>query len=159
MSVAPEIARLAEAVLLVPAQPAAGPHNSAPPSNQCTPYDSAAALNACTPLTLGALSGRLRTLAATPERWWGLVRFDRDRAVRISVEEHPSYDAWLVVLPPGDAGQNCDCNVVTIIAGEATEGSASSAVLRPGPLRVHGQRHWLRGQGAGYSISLHARGH
>jgi hypothetical protein len=47
--------------------------------------------------------------------------------------------------------------VVTIIAGEATEGAASSAILRPGPLRVHGQPHWLRGRGAGYSISLHAR--
>ena len=159
MSVAPEIARLAEAVLLVPAQPPAGPRNSATPSNQCTPHNSAAALNTSTPLTLGALSRRLRALAATPERWWGLVRFDRDRALRISLEEHPSYDAWLVVLPPGDAGQDCDCDVVTIIAGEVTEGSTSSSVLRPGPLRVHGQRHWLRGQGTGYSISLHARGH
>jgi hypothetical protein len=165
MSVAPEIARLAEAVLLVPAQPAAGPHSSATPSNPGTPHNSAAPhvpgtpLNTSAPLTLGALSRRLRTLAATPERWWGLVRFDREHAVRVSVEEHPSYDAWLVVLPPGDAGQDCDCNVVTIIAGEVTEGSASSAVLRPGPLRVHGQRHWLRGQGTGYSISLHARGH
>ena len=165
MSVAPEIARLAEAVLLVPAQPPVGPHNSATPSDSVTPSDSAdphipsAPLNTGASLTLGALSRRLRTLAATPERWWGLVRFDRDRAVRISVEEHPSYDAWLVVLPPGDAGQDCDCNVVTIIAGEATEGGTSSAVLRPGPLRVHGQHHWLRGQGTGYSISLHARGH
>jgi hypothetical protein len=128
MSVAPEIARLAEAVLLVPAQ-----------------------------LTLGSLSRQLRVLAATPERWWSLVRFDRDRAVKITVEEHPSYQAWLVVLPPGDAGQDCDCDVVTIIAGEATEGTAASPVLRPGPLRVHGQRHWLCGQGTGYSISLHAR--
>ncbi len=153
MSVAPEIARLAEAVLLVPAQQPAPAHNPA------APYDQDASLNPGTPLTLGALSRQLRMLAATPERWWGLVRFDRDRAVRISVEEHPSYDAWLVVLPPGNAGQDCDCDVVTIIAGEATEGSASSAVLRPGPLRVHGQRHWLRGQGSGYSISLHARGH
>ena len=171
MSVAPEIARLAEAVLLVPAQPATGPHNPgtpsnpATPSNPSTPHNSAAPhipgapLTTGAPLTLGALSGRLRTLAATPERWWGLVRFDRDRAVRVSVAEHPCYDAWLVVLPPGDAGQDCDCNVVTIIAGEATEGSASSAVLRPGSLRVHGQRHWLRGHGRGYSISLHARGH
>jgi hypothetical protein len=164
MSVAPEIARLAEAVLLVPAQPPAGPRNSAAPSNPGTPHNSAAPhipgapLITGAPLTLGALSRRLRTLAATPERWWGLVRFDRDHAVRISVEEHPSYDAWLVVLPPGDDGQDCDCDVVTIIAGQATEGSASSAVLRPGPLRVHGRRHWLRGQGTGYSISLHARG-
>lgn len=164
MSVAPEIARLAEAVLLVPAPPAAAPHNSATPSNPGTPQNSAtphipgAPLNTGAPLTLGVLSRRLRTLAATPERWWGLVRFDREHAVQVSVEEHPSYDAWLVVLPPGDAGRDCDCNVVTIIAGEATEGNASSAVLRPGPLRVHGQRHRLRGQGTGYSISLHARG-
>ena len=147
MSVAPEIARLAETVALLPPQPAAGPHPDGPQSP-----DAAAAR-----LTLGTLSRQLRTIAATPERWWGLVRFERDRPVRISVETHPSYHAWLVVLPPGDSGQSCDCDVVTIIAGEATEGSSSSATLRPGPLRVHGQRHWLCGQGTGYSISLHAR--
>jgi hypothetical protein len=48
---------------------------------------------------------------------------------------------------------------VTMIAGEATEGAPSSAVLRPGPVRVHGAPHGLRGPGAGYSISLHARAH
>ena len=159
MSVAPEIARLAEAVLLIPAQKPGTAHDPGTAHGPGTANNQGAPLNSGAPLTLGALSRRLRMLAATPERWWGLVRFDRDRAVRISVEEHPSYDAWLVVLPPGDAGQDCDCDVVTIIAGEATEGSASSAVLRPGPLRVHGQRHWLRGQSAGYSISLHARAH
>jgi hypothetical protein len=128
MSAAPEIAILAEAALLVPAQP-----------------------------TLGTLARRLRRLAATPEQWWGLVRFDPDRSVRIEIEDRPEYGAWLVVLPPGDAGQDCDCHVVTVIAGEATEGGPGSAVLRPGPTRVHGQRHRLRGRGTGYSISLHAR--
>jgi len=147
MSVAPEIARLAETVALLPPQPAAGPHPDGPQSP-----DAAAAR-----LTLGTLSRQLRTIAATPERWWGLVRFDPDRPLTIGVGEDPSYLAWLVVLPPGDSGQSCDCDVVTMIAGEATEGSSSSATLRPGPLRVHGQRHWLRGQGTGYSISLHAR--
>ena len=44
-----------------------------------------------------------------------------------------------------------------MIAGEATEGAPGGAVLRPGSTRVHGQRHRLRGHGAGYSISLHAR--
>jgi hypothetical protein len=47
--------------------------------------------------------------------------------------------------------------VATVIAGEVTEGAPSGAVLRPGSTRVHGQRHRLRGHGAGYSISLHAR--
>ncbi len=140
MSVAPEIARLAEAALLVPAQ-------------ESRPAPQAAA----TALTLGTLARELRTLAGAPERWWGLVRFDPDRSVTILVEEHPGYQAWLVVLPPGDAGQDCDCDVATVIAGEVTEGAPGSAVLRPGPTRVHGQPHRLRGRGAGYSISLHAR--
>jgi hypothetical protein len=164
MSVAPEIARLAEAVLLVPAQSAAQPGSPSTPETAAT---------ATTPLTLGTLAGQLRSIAATPERWWGLVRFDRDRSVTIMVEECTSYDAWLVIMPPGDPGQGCDCDVATMIAGEATEGTPSSAVLRPGPLRVHGQgsgahggqhgvhgqRHGLRGRGTGYSISLHARAH
>ena len=146
MSVAPEIAILAEAALLVPAHVRPGRTPAARP-------------------TLGTLARQLRMLAATPERWWGLVRFDQDRSVKIGVENQPEYEAWLVVLPPGDAatddaserGRDCDCDVATVIAGEATEGTPGSAVLRPGPTRVHGQRHRLRGHGAGYSISLHAR--
>jgi hypothetical protein len=106
------------------------------------------------PLTLGTLARHLRTLSAAPERWWGLVRFDPARSVQIEVEDQPGYGAWLVVMPPGDAGRDCDCDVATLIAGEAAEGNG---VLRPGQARVHGPRHWLRGHGAGYSISLHAR--
>jgi hypothetical protein len=128
MSVAPEIARLAEAVLLLPGE-----------------------------LTIGTLARRLRSIAASPERWWSLVRFEPDRSVQITVEEGAAYRAWLVILPPGHAGESCDCDVATMIAGEATEGPAASAVLRPGPVRVHGGRHGLRGRGTGYSISLHAR--
>jgi hypothetical protein len=155
MSVAPEIAILAEASLLIPAQPARGTFGQAG-----------------TRPTLGTLARHLRILAASPERWWGLVRFDPDRSVRIEIEDQPEYSAWLVVLPPAltgqqsagqqsadqqSAGQDCDCDVATVIAGEASEGAPGGAVLRPGVTRVHGQRHRLRGQGAGYSISLHAR--
>ena len=144
MSVAPEIAILAAAALLVPAQQAA----RAPEGPR---------------LTLGTLARHLRTLAASPERWWGLVRFSPDRSVQIKVEARPGYEAWLVVMPPGDVGRDCDCDAATLIAGEATEateatkGAPGRAVLRPGVTRVHGQRHRLRGHGAGYSISLHAR--
>jgi hypothetical protein len=165
MSAAPEIARLAEAVLFVPAQPAVTPNTSntqnTPKTQKSfkTPEAPEDPETAAPQLTLGTLARLLRMVAATPERWWGLVRFDPDRSVKIRVEEHPSYQAWLVVLRPGDTGQACDCDVATIIAGEATDGTPSSQVLRPGPLRVHGQPHWLRGQGAGYSISLHARAH
>jgi len=165
MSVAPEIARLAEAVLLVPAQPATGPQNAGPEGSRDAAHEGLAhpahedRPTTASPLTLGTLARHLRMLAATPERWWGLVRFEPDRSVKIGVEDHSSYQAWLVVLPPGDTGQDCDCDVAAIIAGEATEGGPGSAVLRPGATRVHGQRHRLRGYGAGYSISLHARAH
>ena len=146
MSVAPEIAILAEASLLIPGQPA----------RVRTPAEAGIRP------TLGTLARQLRILAASPERWWGLVRFDPDRSVRIGVEDRPEYRAWLVVLPPAhadqqSAGQDCDCDVATVIAGEAMEGAPGGAVLRPGATRVHGQRHRLRGHGAGYSISLHAR--
>jgi hypothetical protein len=162
MSVAPEIARLAEAVLLVPSQAdQAGQAQTGPGQAQ-------AGQPAARPdgahigpeqLTLGTLARRLRSIAATPERWWGLVRFEPDHPVTITVEESAAYRAWLVILPPGDTGQSCDCDAATMIAGEAAEGTAASAVLRPGPVRVHGAQHGLRGQGAGYSISLHARAH
>ena len=148
MSVAPEIAILAEAALLIPAQPA-----GAQPAGAL----SATRAPQVPQVTLGTLARQLRMLAATPERWWGLVQFNPDRSVKIRVEDQPEYEAWLVVLPPGDSGRDCDCHVATIIAGEATEGAPGSAVLRPGPTRVHGQRHRLRGHGGGYSISLHAQ--
>jgi hypothetical protein len=157
MSVAPEIARLAEAIPLLPPQPGA----PAGPDHRPDGPGPRERTGAAAPLTLGALSRELRTIAATPERWWGLVRFEPDRPVSVVVEERDSYRAWLVVLPPGDTGQGCDCEAVTMIAGEATEGTdpGDGAVLRPGPVRVHGGRHDLQGRGTGYSISLHARAH
>ena len=148
MSVAPEIARLAEAVLLNPAQ-------DTPPAAIADFPESHAEHT----LTVGTLARRLRSIAASPERWWGLVRFEPGRSVQVTVEECAAYRAWLVVLPPGDAGQSCDCDVATMIAGEATEGTPASAVLRPGPVRVHGKQHGLHGRSTGYSISLHARAH
>jgi hypothetical protein len=160
MSVAPEIARLAEPAVPVPVQTFVPSHGPALRESAAT---------ATIQMTLGALAGQLRSVAATPERWWGLVRFDPDRSVKIVIEDSASHQAWLVVLPPGDAGHGCDCDAATMIAGEATEGGPSGAALRPGQVRVHGEQHGvlgrpygphvLRGRGAGYSISLHARAH
>jgi hypothetical protein len=162
MSVAPEIAILAGASPLIPARTARA---ETPGTRAETPGTRAETPG--TRPTLGTLARHLRLLAAAPERWWGLVRFDPDRSVRIQLEDRPEYRAWLVVLPPAhagqqsagqqSAGQDCDCDVATVIAGEATDGGPGSTVLRPGSMRVHGQRHRLRGHGTGYSISLHAR--
>src|SRR6266699_3817742 len=68
MSVAPEIAILAKAALLVPAQAAtrqAGEHSGQGRQGE----------RGTEQPTLGTLARQLRMLAATPERWWGLVRF------------------------------------------------------------------------------------
>jgi hypothetical protein len=93
----------------------------------------------------------LAGLAAAPQLWWDLVRFDPDGPVRVPL---PGADgAWLLILPPGGAAQ-CDCRYATLLAGEAGEGPAP---LRPGRVRVRGRPapHLVRGAGHGYSVSLH----
>lgn len=143
-SVAPEIAQLAEA--RVSARPALA-----------------------VPRTDGRIAGDLADLAATPERWWDLVRFNERGPVRIPVPDAP--DTWLLILPPG-ATADCDCRQATALAGEAVEISnqgepanraaalgpgAPRRPLRPGHVRVHGTPapHRVRTAGPGYSVTLH----
>ena len=131
LSVAPEIARLAAP--FIPAR------HDAP-----------------NPRTDGRVAGDLADLAAAPQLWWDLVRFDPDRPLRIPVPGAPG--SWLLVVPPGSAAE-CDCRQATALAGEAVEASAgASRPLRPGRVRVHGTRspHHLRSAGHGYSVTLHA---
>ena len=133
LSVAPEIAQLADP--FVPPQHAAA-----------------------APRTDGRIAGALTELAATPQRWWDLVRFDPAGPVRLPVPGEPG--AWLLVLPPGTA-VDCDCQQATALAGEATEAPheqrTQPSPLRAGRVRVHGgrSRHSARGAGHGYSVSLH----
>jgi len=135
LSVAPEIALLAAP--LVPTQ-----------------------TDAPAPSTDGRLAGDLAGLAAAPQRWWDLVRFDAGGPVRIPVPGAPG--AWLLVAPPG-ATADCDCGQATALAGEAVETSGPGATgtarpLRPGRVLVHGSRapHRLITAGHGYSVTLHA---
>jgi hypothetical protein len=130
-SVAPEIARLAEP--LVPAQQ-----------------------EMLNPRTDGRIAGDLAALAAAPQRWWDLVRFDTGGPLRIPVPGAPG--TWLLIVPPGSAA-DCDCRQATALAGQAIETSGGSGrPLRPGRVRVHGTRtpHRLRAAGYGYSVTLHA---
>ena len=132
LSVAPEIALLAAP--LVPAQTDAQP-----------------------PRTDGRLAADLADLAAAPQRWWDLVRFDAGRPLRIPVPGAPG--AWLLVLPPGSAAE-CDCSQATALAGEAVEtsGAGPARPLRAGRVLLHGSRapHRLLAAGHGYSVTLHA---
>lgn len=110
------------------------------------------------PRTAGQAAAELARLAAAPQRWWDLVRFDPDGPVRIPVPG--AAGAWLLVLPPGVTA-DCDCTCATLLAGEAAESAALPGAppkpLRPGRVRVHGRRapHRARGAGHGYSVSLH----
>ena len=105
------------------------------------------------PRTDGRLAGELARLAAAPQRWWDLVRFDADGPVRIPVPG--AEGAWLLVLPPGGVA-DCDCARATLLAGEATE---AAATLRPGRVRLHGNRagHRVRGAGRGFSVTLQSK--
>jgi hypothetical protein len=130
LSVAPEIAQLAVPLAKLPATPGPAWWRGA---------------------TTGQLATGLSRLAATPQRWWDLVRFNPDRPARIAVPA--PFEAWLLVIPPGQ-GAPCDCELATQLAGEALEGTAR---LRPGRVRVHGlsAHHHIRSLGHGYSLSLH----
>jgi hypothetical protein len=145
LSVAPEIAQLADPIAVAQSAVAA-------------------------PRTDGRIAGDLADLAATPERWWDLVRFDERGPVRIPVPDAPG--TWLLVLPPGTT-VDCDCRQATALAGEAIEldqpGRPATAPaelrsgrprrpLRPGHVRVHGAPapHRVRSAGPGYSVTLHA---
>lgn len=99
LSVAPEIAQLAAPLALVP------------PSQRHSPASSAG-------LTTGQLATELSRLAAAPQRWWDLVRFDPDQWARIAVPA--PFEAWLLVIPPGQAAE-CRCQMATQIAGDPVE--------------------------------------
>jgi hypothetical protein len=108
--------------------------------------------------TEGRAAADLADLAAAPERWWDLVRFDPDGPLRIQVPGLPA--TWLLVLPPGAVAE-CDCRQATALAGEGAEiaeAAPAGRPLRPGRVLVHGgpARHQLRAAGPGYSVTLHA---
>ena len=84
------------------------------------------------PRTDGRLAGDLADLAAAPQRWWDLVRFDAGGPLRIPVPGPPG--AWLLVAPPG-ATAECDCGQATALAGEAVETSGAGADRPPAPPR------------------------
>jgi hypothetical protein len=150
LSVAPEIAQLAMPLMNLPPPPGSAPRHDA---------------------TTGQLATALSRLAVAPQRWWDLVRFNPDGPARIAVPA--PFEAWLLVIPPGHAAA-CPCHLATLVAGEASEGSAppgpaaraglgqamaGRAALRPGRVRVHAPGtagHAVISAGHGYSVSLHA---
>ena len=121
------------------------------------------------PATIGYLARCLRLLAADPQAWWDLVRFDPGRPVQVAVPPPgPGCETWLLVLPPGHHGEEQQagpgwevaCLIAGTIAGPAgPPGERRIRPLLPGRLRVRGGRepHHLINTGSGYAVSLHAR--
>lgn len=105
--------------------------------------------------TAGRRVAELTRLAAAPEAWWDLVRFDPAAPARVPVPGTPG--AWLLITPPG-AVTKCDCGYATLLAGEAAE---DGRPLRPGRVLLHGAGacdgagHRVRGSAHGYAVSLH----
>jgi hypothetical protein len=133
LSVAPEIAQLAQR----------GPAGPAGPAGLAAGAG-----------TLGHLASELAALAADPRKWWGQVRFDPDAPLTIPLGDSAAgKGVWLLVTPP-QATVVCDCDLATLLAGEAAE---DGAPLRHGRVRVHGrgQSHVVTGTAGGYAVSLH----
>ena len=144
LSVAPEIAQLA-----APFVPPGGDGGTGSPPMPGGPGGSSPRTGRA--YTDGRCAAELGELAAAPQRWWDLVRFDPDGPLRIPVPG--TAGAWLLVLPPGTI-TDCDCRYATLLAGQAAE---AGRPLRTGRVRVHGDRsrHRAHGAGHGYSVSLH----
>ncbi|HEY2441922.1 MAG TPA: hypothetical protein VGI31_02185 [Streptosporangiaceae bacterium] len=181
ISVAPEIARLAE--IQAPAFTGPGAALPAWPSRvvgeggavgSAGPGSAGPALRGGPagdrPATVGYLAGCLRRLVADPQAWWWLVRFDPRQPVRVAVPApEDGCEAWLLILPPdyrGDGpGRDGGWQVACVIAGEpatADRGRAPRSQprpLRPGRVRVSGaaQPGRMVNAGLGYAITLHAR--
>jgi hypothetical protein len=150
LSTAPEIARLADGPATACAQRGCGER-----------------------VSVGYLAGCLGLLAAEPQRWWELVRFDPGAQVVIPVASpRPGCETWLLVVPPGSGDedtaaswQGASWEAACLIAGEMAEraSTADGPVTRPlraGRIRVHGERHQGRdglvNTGSGYAIVLAA---
>ncbi|HEY2578108.1 MAG TPA: cysteine dioxygenase [Streptosporangiaceae bacterium] len=117
------------------------------------------------PATIGYLAACLRLLVADPQSWWGLVRFDPQRPVRIPVAAPgPGCEAWLLVLPPGHQGDGRpdgpDWAVACLVAGAMAEHTGPGCrPLSHGRTMVRGGRRpaGMVNTGSGYAVSLHAR--
>ncbi|HEY1918436.1 MAG TPA: cysteine dioxygenase [Streptosporangiaceae bacterium] len=153
LSTAPEIALLA------------GPLGAEPTQRGCG-----------TRVSVGYLAGCLGVLAAEPQHWWELVRFDPAAVLRIPVAApRPGCAAWLLVVPPGEgaaggegtAGEGtAGWEAACLIAGEMAEWASTpdgpvTRPLRAGRTRVrgersHGGREGLVNTGTGYAIVLAA---
>jgi hypothetical protein len=107
-------------------------------------------------VTIGRLAGVVREMAARPEYWWHLARFD---GTPVPVAN----DLWLSAWPPGHRAVPAGPGVLAVLAGELSERTitdhgVAERTLRANRIRVYGADNprELVNLGHGYALSLHA---
>lgn len=105
--------------------------------------------------TVGRLAALVRDLAARPDRWWHLVRFD---GVPVPLDG----GLWLSAWPPGRR-RALTADVLIVLAGELARPGAGP--VRAGRVHVHGRSHGqshggrrpreLANPGPGFAITAH----
>lgn len=117
------------------------------------------------PPTVGQLAARVRELAARPDEWWRLVRFDAAEPRHIPLDDEAGLTTgltvWLTTWPPGHGG-TVHGGVSTIVAGELavvtiTERGVTERPLRANRVRVHGSPQALTNPGPAFAVTLHAQ--
>jgi hypothetical protein len=107
-------------------------------------------------VTIGRLAGVVREMAARPEHWWHLVRFD---GTPVPVAN----DLWLSAWPPGHRAVPAGPGVLAVLAGELSERTitgqgVAERTLRANRVRVYAAANprELVNLGPAYALSLHA---
>jgi hypothetical protein len=118
------------------------------------------------PPTVGQLAARVRELAARPDEWWRLVRFDAAEPRHIPLDDEAGLTTgltvWLTTWPPGHGGTVHGGGVSTLVAGELavvtiTERGVTERPLRANRIRVHGSSQALTNPGPAFAVTLHAQ--
>ncbi|MEN3584701.1 cysteine dioxygenase family protein [Streptomyces sp. ZYX-F-203] len=114
------------------------------------------------PSTVADFLGLARSLAAEPERWRQLVRYDPTSRWYHRLRSGPGYEVWLLSWLPGQGTGRHDhggsSGLLTVLEGSLTEHSPSGTrTLRPGPHRVFapGYTHEVVNDAWEPAVSLH----
>ncbi|MER5494615.1 cysteine dioxygenase family protein [Streptomyces sp. NPDC002490] len=114
------------------------------------------------PVTVAEFAGLARAVAADPDQWAPLVRYDATSRWYHRLRTGPGYEMWLLSWVPGQGSGLHDhgpsSGVLTVLAGELTERTRRAArTLRPGAQRVFapGYVHEVTNDALEPAVSLH----
>ncbi|WP_445401573.1 cysteine dioxygenase [Streptomyces sp. LE64] len=114
------------------------------------------------PVTVAEFAGLARSVAADPDQWAHLVRYDATSRWYHRLRTGPGYEMWLLSWVPGQGSGLHDhgpsSGVLTVLAGELTERTRRAArTLRPGAQRVFapGYVHEVTNDALEPAVSLH----